>query len=102
MHARGIVWAPDYAVSAGGVVNATALELAGHPAEHAARLVAGIGDTVAEILATAKRDGIPPHHAALRLAEHRLAPAPAPSRSIMHLWRLMKGAKRYGSGTTTA
>lgn len=73
LHDRGIVWAPDYVVSAGGVVYATSLELGGHPPEQALKRVRGIGDAVAEILAAAKRDATPPHRAARRLAEQRLA-----------------------------
>jgi leucine dehydrogenase len=73
LHDRGIVWAPDYVVSAGGVVYATSLELGGHPPEQALKRVRGIGDAVAEILAAAKRDGMSPHRAARHLAEQRLA-----------------------------
>ncbi len=71
LHARGILWAPDYVVSAGGVIYATAVELHREsPAEADAR-VSGIGDTLGRILDDAARDGITPASAARRLALSR-------------------------------
>jgi glutamate dehydrogenase/leucine dehydrogenase len=67
LHERGIVWAPDYAVSAGGVIYATASELEGLPADQALARVRGIGDTLARILGAARRGGMPPHRAARNL-----------------------------------
>ena len=63
LHERGIVWAPDYAVSGGGVIFATASELEGLPADQALARVRGIGETVARILAEARRRGTHPHRA---------------------------------------
>jgi leucine dehydrogenase len=67
LHERDIVWAPDYAVSGGGVIYATASELEGLPADQAMARVRGIGDTVTRILAEARRSGAPPHRAARSL-----------------------------------
>jgi len=67
LHERGIVWAPDFVVSAGGVIYAAAVEIRHEPAETAKALVDGIGDTIAAILST----GQPPLRAALRLAHAR-------------------------------
>lgn len=75
LHARGILWAPDYVVGAGGVVNAIAVELDGSGPEQAARLVEGIGDAVATLVADARRDGITPAQAARERVEARLAAA---------------------------
>ncbi|WP_404827931.1 Glu/Leu/Phe/Val family dehydrogenase [Conexibacter stalactiti] len=73
--ARGIVWAPDFVVSAGGIVNiAVELEPSGYDAAVARRRVRAIGDTLAEIFAAADSAGTTPLAAALALGEQRLAP----------------------------
>ncbi|MBU2670646.1 amino acid dehydrogenase [Actinoplanes bogorensis] len=72
LHARGILWAPDYVVSAGGVIAATAVELRHEtPAQVAARLD-GIGDTLGRIFAMAARDGGTPSTAARTLITQRV------------------------------
>ena len=73
---RGILYAPDYVVSAGGIVN-IAEELAGYDRARAAARLAGIGTTTARVLADAARLGITPLAAADRLAEARLHAAAA-------------------------
>jgi leucine dehydrogenase len=69
---RGIAWAPDFVVNAGGVVY---LDLASSPevseAELAAR-IAGIGGAVREVLRDADGSGRSTLHAAERLASSRL------------------------------
>ena len=73
LHERGILWAPDYVVSAGGVVAATAVELHQEsPAQVRARLD-GIGATLAGILATARRQGVTPSAAAAAEASRRIS-----------------------------
>jgi leucine dehydrogenase len=67
LHERGIVWAPDFVVSAGGVIYAAAVEIRHEPPATASALVDGIGATIAAILAT----GEEPLTAALRLAHAR-------------------------------
>lgn len=73
LHERGILWAPDFLVSAGGVVYASGVEvdLLGH--EEAIARVRGIGDTLAEVLAAAERDAITPYAAARRRIEGLVA-----------------------------
>jgi len=71
LEARGILYAPDYAINAGGLMN-LATELEGYSEKRAARRVAGIKDIVARILALAARDKIPSWQAADRLAEERI------------------------------
>lgn len=72
--ARGIVWAPDFVVSAGGIVNiAVELEPSGYDAAVARRRVRAIGDTLAEIFAAADASGTTPLAAALARGEQRLA-----------------------------
>lgn len=69
---RRIVWAPDFVVNAGGVIY---LDLAGTPGADEAALdarIAGIGDTVATVLASAEEHGTTTLAAAERLARVRL------------------------------
>lgn len=71
---RGIVYAPDYCVNAGGVIQ-VADELHGFSFERAKAKASQIFDTTARVLATAAEEGIPPATAADRLAERRMAAA---------------------------
>lgn len=69
---RGIVYVPDYAANAGGVITGFG-EMAGWtPAQSAARVDA-IHDTVRDLLRRADEAGILPHEAADRMVEERLA-----------------------------
>jgi valine dehydrogenase (NAD+) len=68
----GIVYAPDYLVNAGGVIQ-VADELHGFSFERAKARAAEILGTTRQILAMADADGIPPAVAADRLAELRIA-----------------------------
>ena len=69
---RGIVYAPDYAINAGGLIN-VAIELQGYNADRAYQHVAKIYDNISNIFAIAERDGIASWQAADRLAEERIA-----------------------------
>lgn len=71
---RGILYAPDYVINAGGLIN-VALELNGYDAERAKRQTAQIYNTLLTIFDTAKRQRIPTHEASNRLAEERIAQA---------------------------
>jgi len=71
LHKRGIIYAPDYAVNAGGLIN-VASELDGYDKEVVLGKVSQIYTTIANILARSKQEGMPPHLAADRLAEQRL------------------------------
>ena len=74
--ARGILWAPDFVVNAGGLVNiATELDPAGYDAARARRRARAIGATLDAILTAAARDGVTPLAAATALARRRLADA---------------------------
>jgi len=72
LHARGIVYAPDYVVNAGGVV-AVSDEVRGYSAERAGERAAAIYDTTLAVLRLGDAEGIPPVQAADRMAERRLA-----------------------------
>ena len=69
---RGILYAPDYAVNAGGVMNVS-LEIDGYNRERAMRLMRNIYHTVGRIFEMADRENIAPQYAADRMAEERIA-----------------------------
>jgi leucine dehydrogenase len=71
LHSRGILWAPDYVVSAGGVIYATAVELHRESSREATARVLGIGETLGRILQDAASAGTTPASAARRLARAR-------------------------------
>lgn len=73
---RGILYAPDYVVNAGGVIQ-VADELHGFDFERCKAKAAKIFDTTLSIFARAKDDGIPPAAAADRIAEQRISEARA-------------------------
>ncbi|MET9534662.1 MULTISPECIES: Glu/Leu/Phe/Val dehydrogenase dimerization domain-containing protein [unclassified Streptomyces] len=70
----GILYAPDYVVNAGGVIQ-VADELHGFDFDRCKTKAARIFDTTLAIFARANEDGIPPAAAADRIAEQRMAAA---------------------------
>jgi glutamate dehydrogenase/leucine dehydrogenase len=73
LHDRGILWAPDIVVSAGGIVHATAVELHHETSAEATARVRAIGGTLAEILRTARATGTTPAEAARARARNVVA-----------------------------
>jgi leucine dehydrogenase len=71
LQAKGIVYAPDYAINAGGLINVAA-ELDGYNAELVHNKVSKIYQTIEDILVRSSKEGILPHQAADALAEQRL------------------------------
>jgi valine dehydrogenase (NAD+) len=69
---RDILYAPDYCVNSGGVIQ-VADEIEGFSFERAKARAAGIHDTTLAILRTADAEGLTPAVAADRLAERRMA-----------------------------
>ena len=69
---RGILYAPDYVLNAGGLINVNS-ELEGWSAERAKRKAGEIYDTLLRLFDLAKEEGIPTYRAADRLAERRIA-----------------------------
>jgi len=69
---HGIVYAPDYVVNAGGVIQ-VADELAGFNFDRAKQRAGQIFSTTKRILAMADSDGVPTAVAADRLAERRMS-----------------------------
>jgi valine dehydrogenase (NAD+) len=68
---RGILYAPDYLVNAGGVIQ-VADEIEGFNFERAKLRATGIFDTTRRILGTAATEGVSPAVAADRMAERRM------------------------------
>jgi leucine dehydrogenase len=71
IHEMGIVYAPDYVINAGGVIN-VADELYGYNHERAMKKVETIYSNIEKVIEIAKRDGIPTYKAADRMAEERI------------------------------
>lgn len=69
---QGILYAPDYVVNAGGVIQ-VADELRGFSFERASAACERIFATTTKIFAIAESDGVPPSVAADRIAERRMA-----------------------------
>jgi valine dehydrogenase (NAD+) len=68
---RGILYAPDYCVNSGGLIQ-VADELEGFSFERAKSRATGIFDTTKAVFELAAADGVAPAIAADRLAERRM------------------------------
>lgn len=84
---RGIIYAPDYAINAGGLMS-VANELEGYAGERALKQAEGIYDTILRIFEISKKQKIPTYEASNRLAEERIA-------SISHIHNLYAGRSMY-------
>jgi leucine dehydrogenase len=71
LHELGILYAPDFVINAGGLMN-VADELIGYDRERAMAKVEGIYRTLREVFRLARVEGITPAEAATRLAEARM------------------------------
>ncbi|MGH9179100.1 MAG: Glu/Leu/Phe/Val family dehydrogenase [Acidimicrobiales bacterium] len=89
MEGAGVLYAPDYVVNSGGIIN-VAEELKGYDRDRAEGEIRRIFDTTAGVLATAAAEGVTTVEAADRMAERRLEqmgrvklirPAGAPTRT---------------------
>ncbi len=69
---RGILYAPDYVINGGGVINVYG-ELHRWPVERAKRKAGEIYETLLRIFEIARRERIPTYRAADRLAEQRIS-----------------------------
>jgi leucine dehydrogenase len=69
---RGIIYAPDYAINAGGLMS-VANELEGYSGERALKQAEGIYDTILKIFAISNDEKIPTYEASNRLAENRIS-----------------------------
>lgn len=71
---RGILYAPDYVINSGGLINVNA-EILDWPSEKALKKASEIFDTVLRVFEIAHDEGIPTYMAADRLAEDRIEAA---------------------------
>ncbi len=74
LHARGILYAPDYAINAGGLVN-VAQEVLGYDANVSREKTLKIYDTIFDIAERSKKSNLPTYRVADMLVEERLAAA---------------------------
>lgn len=71
LYEKGIVYAPDYVINSGGVIN-VADELTGYDQARALRKVETIYDSLTKVFEISRRDSIPTYVAADRMAEERI------------------------------
>ena len=70
---RGILYAPDFVVNAGGLINVSE-EIRGYNEHEGGAHIERIYDNTLRVLARRPRAGhVAPHHAAVELAEERIA-----------------------------
>ncbi len=74
LHARGILYAPDYAINAGGLIN-VAQEVIGYDPQKARERIMGVYDTIYEICERSAKTGTPTYRVADMMVEERLARA---------------------------
>jgi leucine dehydrogenase len=74
LHARGVLYAPDYLVNAGGLLSLL-YEMGEADEDGVTERVRGIGARLADLWEAARKAGEPPHRMADRLAEERLSAA---------------------------
>ncbi|HJY80679.1 MAG TPA: Glu/Leu/Phe/Val dehydrogenase family protein, partial [Candidatus Binatia bacterium] len=85
LFARGLFYAPDFAINAGGLINvADELGPGGYRRERAKAKTEAIYATLQTIFAEAKRRNVPPHRLAITLAQERI-------QAVRHLRRLQGG-----------
>ena len=68
---RGILYAPDFAVNAGGVINCFS-EVEGLSSEWALKKAEGIYDTIFDIVKRSKNENIPSHIIAMQMAQEKI------------------------------
>ncbi|MBI4308037.1 MAG: hypothetical protein HY684_04455 [Chloroflexi bacterium] len=80
---RGILYAPDFIVNAGGIINISVeLMTLGYNEDMARERTSRIYDTMQRVIAISKAEGVPTSKAADRLAEERIARA----RAVKRIW----------------
>lgn len=71
LHDRGICYAPDFVINAGGLMNVYE-ELEGYNRERALQKVSQLYDAMAEIISTSRTQNVPTYKAANAVAEARI------------------------------
>jgi leucine dehydrogenase len=82
---RGILYAPDYVINAGGMIRLAA-EIQGWDDSRLLATIDRIGTTLAEVFEIARREGIPTAEAADRLASDRLEAGQRGQRVEVERW----------------
>jgi leucine dehydrogenase len=72
LHARGILYTPDYVVNSGGIISAES-EILKAPRARAEMVAQRVRETTRQVFDRADRDGVPPSAAADRLAQERIS-----------------------------
>ncbi|RMG54722.1 MAG: Glu/Leu/Phe/Val dehydrogenase [Acidobacteria bacterium] len=72
LHRRGILYAPDYVINAGGLINIY-VELEGYDRERALRMTRSIYYNLRKVFEIARQENIPTAQAADKLVEQRIA-----------------------------
>jgi leucine dehydrogenase len=83
LHRRGILYAPDYIINSGGIINVSAEIGAPYNADRAREKTERIYEIMGQVIEISQREEVPTSKAADRLAESRLASV----RSIKNLYR---------------
>ena len=96
---RGLLYAPDYVINGGGVINVYG-ELHQWPVERAQKKAGEIYETLLRIFEIAKQERMPTYRAADRLAEQRIAAVAGLDRMWMGGQRGRGVAGQQGSGVT--
>lgn len=73
LRARGILYAPDFVINAGGVFHNVGIEALGWDEAQVEHALEGIADTLGEVFARSETDGVSTARSAELLAESRLA-----------------------------
>jgi len=71
LHKRRILYAPDFVIGAGGLINVVN-ELEGYHQERAIKQASGIHEILSRVLERSEKENIPTHRAATLLAEERI------------------------------
>ena len=72
---RGILWAPDFVVNAGGVIYGSAMEFEGCTREDAVARVGAVANSLEAVFSAAFEHAVTPLAAARRVADARLEAA---------------------------
>lgn len=71
LHEKGILYAPDYVINAGGLINVY-VELEGYNKDRAMRLCRNIFTSTSQVFEISEKENLPPHAAANRMVERKL------------------------------
>lgn len=92
---RGILYAPDFVINSGGLIN-VADEMRGYNRSRAMHRAARIYNAVARVIKLSREEGVPPHEAADRVAERRLERC-RKARTIHGARKRQLGARKHPS-----